>query len=63
MNATSAKCADEDDEDDDDDGEAADMEGSLSFLPNCKPPAILPQLDASVSFQSTRKVAFWKQMR
>lgn len=34
MNATSATCADEDG-DDDDDGEAADMEGSVSFLPNC----------------------------
>lgn len=35
MNATSATCADEDGEDDDD-GEAADMEGSVSFLPNCR---------------------------
>lgn len=36
MNATSATCADEDDEEDDDDGEAADMEGSLSFSPHCQ---------------------------
>lgn len=33
MNATSATCADEDDEEEDD-GEAADMEGSISFSPH-----------------------------
>lgn len=61
MNATSATCADEDG--DDDDGEAADMEGSISLSPKCRLAAMLPQLDGSVSFQSTRKVACWKQMR
>lgn len=62
MNATSATCADEDG-DDDDDGEAADMEGSISFSPDCRLAAMLPQLDVSVSFQSMRKAACWKQMR
>lgn len=41
MNATSVTCADEDDEDYDDDGEAADMEGSASFSPNCNLPDIV----------------------
>lgn len=62
MNATSVTCADEDDEDYDDDGEAADMEGSTSFSPNCKLPDIVASV-WSVYFQSMRKVAFWKQMR
>lgn len=62
MNATSATCADEDGEDDED-GEAADMEGSVSFSPHCRLAATLPQLDVSVSFQSMRKVACWKRMR